>query len=104
MSSDLRKLIEGLRLLVATSGAETLDVAALLDKRERDRKLGEDGAGTPGVTTTANVGAFMVPLGGRISRPDPNGPAEIVPGYLLRAPDITGKKIRRRKKVSSSSE
>jgi hypothetical protein len=73
----LRQLIESLRQLMAEPAWTVPDIAGMMHKQE-------DGAGTVGATTTANVGAY---------------PARF-PG-MLRAPDLTGgavlPKKRRRK-------
>lgn len=52
------------------NGWETLDVEALLQRREED-------AGASGATTSGNVGAFAVPLGAPLRRTFPIG----LPGY-----------------------
>lgn len=51
-------------------GWETLDVAALIGK-----ELPED-AGMSGVTTSANVGAYAVPLGPVLRRKMPTGSSD----------------------------
>lgn len=99
---SLRRIVEELRLLVYNHGEKYLDVAALLAHRQ---KLREAGAGTAGATTTANVGAFMVPLGGRVVR-DASGAGDIQGGKLLRPPAYTpplqaSGKLRRRKRRRS---
>ena len=78
---SLRRHIEELRLLVSTPGERYLDVKALLAHR---RKIREDG-----VTTSANVGAFAVPLGGRIVRDPKTGAGDIQGAKLLRPPAYT---------------
>lgn len=72
----LRRFVESLRLLVATPGEQYLDVRALLAHQRRVR---ED-------TTTANVGAFAVPLGGRIVRDPKTGAGDVQGAKLLRPP------------------
>lgn len=61
-------------------GWETLDVAAMLGKED----LPEE-AGMAGVTTSANVGAYQVPLGPVLRRRIPRGSED---DYMRDVPDV----------------
>lgn len=91
---SLRRRVEDLRRLAQTPWSQALDVEALLARRSR---LREAGAGTPGATTTANVGGFAVPLGGRIVR-SASGAGDIQGAVLLRPPGYIPAGPRRRKR------
>ena len=67
---------------------EDLDVEALLNRRDEQMTSGGAGGGTPGATTSANVGAFAVPLGRPLRRAFPTattGYTKVAHPYL---PDV----------------
>lgn len=87
---SLRRLVEDIRLLVYNHGERYLDVKALLAHRQKLREAE--------ATTTANVGSFMVPLGGHVVR-DSSGAGDVQAGPLLRPPGYSpGRRRRRRRK------
>lgn len=64
-------------------GWETLDVAGMLGKDDLP-----EAAGMAGVTTSANVGSFAVPLGPVLRRKVPNVSRGSDDDYLRDVPDV----------------
>jgi hypothetical protein len=81
----IKPLVQALRELCPSEQGGELDVEALEARKQRLREM----------TTTANVGAFAVPLGAKIVRNAKTGAGDIQGNYPLRASG-TGKKKRKK--------